>query len=771
MKLNILSKLSFSMALLVLLIGCASAPRVQETSKSEDVAVITGVRLSDNSLSITSNKPFIYTLYSANDPYKITLDIPDIGAGAFTNKIVSDKAGITEVTPQQIDSPPGVKFTIIFQNPSSVAPVYGDNTLTLVIKPEEAGASAKSPETVKTYPPSESAGDITARDVPPAQSPGDPPPQPQDEAPVKAPAGRGDEAEVKMPDSSTPPMARATEISRIEIKKAMDTVKVSITGNGSMRPNVFPLNERIVVDIPGVVMKASVPSGTAYPLKGIRAGKYKDKVRLVLDLRGNANYDVESQGNSIEISLGRKALAETKTGTKTLLNETSAETALRETPPPAPAIEDTTAAKAPAHETTTRKIFTAEETPASNAITQRDSFTGKKISLDFQDAEVGPIFRLLADVNGYNLVLDPGVKGKITIKLMNVPWDQALDIILNQSHLSHRLEGNILWIAPNSVFEAIVSDKAKAREATEKAEPLVQEIIQINYAEAESVSKAIGDAKLLSPRGNITKDNRMNTLIIKDTQKSIEKIRELVKVMDVTKPQVMIEAKLVQVSNDYSESFGIRWGGSFSNPSWPTPIGGNLSVNTPTAPAGSAVTVPGGALGLTVGHANTLKVDLSLSALESIGKSKTLSNPKVLTMDNEKATIQQGSTFYISTVSQAGTQTTAQTATLSLEVTPKITPDGYIQLKVTATDNALVSVTPLPVVDTKSMTTQALVKNGETLVLGGIYTTTVTENEDAVPGLGRIPGLGWLFKTKTVVGPTTKELLIFITPTVISQQM
>jgi type IV pilus assembly protein PilQ len=262
----------------------------------------------------------------------------------------------------------------------------------------------------------------------------------------------------------------------------------------------------------------------------------------------------------------------------------------------------------------------------------------------------------------------------------------------------------------------------------------------------------------------------MNTLIIKDTQKSIAKIRNLVKVMDVSKPQVMIEAKLVQVSNDYSETLGIKWGGSFTNPQFPTPVGGSFSVNTPTDPAGSAASVPGGALGLTVGHANTLKVDLSLSALESIGKSKTLSNPKVMTMDNEKATIQQGSTFYIATVSQAGTQTQAQTATLSLEVTPKITPDGYVQLKVTATDNSLVSVNP-PVVDTKSMTTQALVKNGETLVLGGIYTSTKTENEDGVPLLSRIPGIGWLFKTKKLVGPTTKELLIFITPTVITQQM
>jgi type IV pilus assembly protein PilQ len=173
---------------------------------------------------------------------------------------------------------------------------------------------------------------------------------------------------------------------------------------------------------------------------------------------------------------------------------------------------------------------------------------------------------------------------------------------------------------------------------------------------------------------------------------------------------------------------------------------------------------------MTLGYANSLKVSLSLSALETINKAKTLSNPKILTMDNEAATIQQGSTFYIETVSQSGTQTEERTATLSLTVTPKITPDGYVQLKVNATDNSLVSVTP-PVVDTKSLTTQALVKNGETLVLGGIYTTSKSEGEEGLPLLSRLPVLGWLFKTKTQTGPNVRELLIFITPTIVSKPL
>ena len=175
---------------------------------------------------------------------------------------------------------------------------------------------------------------------------------------------------------------------------------------------------------------------------------------------------------------------------------------------------------------------------------------------------------------------------------------------------------------------------------------------------------------------------------------------------------------------------------------------------------------------MTVGAVNALKVDLSLSALESITKAKTLSSPKILTMDNESATIQQGTTFYIPTVSQSGTTSTPITATLSLNVTPKITPDGYIQLKVVATDNSLQPGTAgaQAVVNTKSMTTQALVKNGETLVLGGIYRRDESSSEDGVPILSKIPGLGWLFKTKSDTGPDVKELLIFITPTIVEQQ-
>lgn len=740
MKKTVLLKLVLLISVVILLYGCASSIKeTKEISVANEPPVITGIRLQDNGLEISSNRHFVYTMYTANDPYKISLDIPDMRQGSFTNKIVSDKAGISEVVVRQTDSvPPSLKIDVMLQTPSAVSALYKDNTLLLILKPAEPVALTGSQSSTKE---TTGVAVTTSKETLPASE-------------EKRPSAVEDKKpDIKQQEISTAPLPPATEIASIDLRKSADVLKIVVKGNGAMTPNVFPIDERIVVDIPGVVLKTAVPAEVISPLKGIRAGRHKDKIRLVLDLKEKTTFDVAAAGDYIEVSLKRKDTGEADIAQKAV------SVAAKE---PAFAVE-MLMDEPPAKETPT------SDTTTSTSPAPETKYTGKKISLDFQDSEAAPIFRLLADVVGYNLVLDPAVKGKITLKLMNVPWDQALEIVLNQTHLNHRIEGNILWIAPASVFDALVNERAKTKETEEKAEELVQEIVRVNYASADAISSAITTGKLLSQRGSITIDSRMNTLIIKDTQKSIDKIKELMKIMDVAKPQVMIEAKIVEVGNNYSNALGISWGGSVASQTWPNTFGGNFSVNTPTFTAGPGATSPGGALNLNIGRANAINVSLSLSALESIGKSKTLSNPKILTMDNEPATIQQGRTFFIETVSQAGTQTQQQSATLSLNVTPKITPDGFVQLKVTATDNSLESVSP-PVVNTKSLNTQALVKNGETLVLGGIYTTDVTEGEKDVPFLSKVPGLGWLFKTKSQSGPNVKELLIFITPVIMPQQ-
>jgi len=736
MKKYMILKILLPVMILTLVLGCATKATVKNTPATDDLPIITGIQPEDNSLSITSNKSFVYTIYKGSDPYKVTIDIPDMRVGGFTGKIVSSKAGISEIVPQQTDSPnPSVKLDITLQAPSSVVPIYKDNTLTLLLKPEEPVTLTQGKATEEK---------VEAKDVPDTAAPSDSAAKVEEED-----RSSGEPEEAQPAESKKEVLAKATTIDRIELEKSPGGLRVLIIGNGTMMPNVFPLERKIVIDVPNVSLQASLPSNAVSPLIGIRAGRHKDKVRLVLDLRAKTAFDVAAVGNTIEISLkhGGSAASQPRL----------------ETPPKATARHEAIAiAPEPQQEVAP---------PAEQENHAGGRYSTKKISLDFQDADVGPIFRLLADVNNYNLVLDPGVKGKITIKLMNVPWDQALEIVTRQSNLSYRIDQNILYVASTSVFEKLAQDQAKMQKAQEENEPLVQEIVRVNYATAGEIQTAVSNAKLLSSRGSVTIDGRMNTLIIKDTQQSIDKVKDLVRIMDVAKPQVIIEAKLVEVDTTYSQSLGIRWGGSFSSQTFPNNTGGNFSVNTPTVEAGPATTNPGGALNLTIGHANSMNVNLSLSALESISRSKTLSNPRVLTMDNEAATIQQGTTFFIPTVSQAGTQTQSQTATLSLTVTPKITPDGYVQLKVNATDNSLQPGTAgaNAVVNTKSLTTQALVKNGETLVIGGIYRLDETESTSGVPELSKIPLLGWLFKTKDKTGPDIKELLIFITPTIVSQ--
>lgn len=593
------SCLSLTASLLAALIfasGCATTTSVQE---KRQIATLTAIDITDNTLNIKADKPFNYTIYKPSDPYKAIVELLDVRLGIAAGKIKSEKAGITEIMPSQTDEPLLTKLEILLSSPAGIVPAYKDTLLTLNIISLEEELKAKTTEKAAETPSALGGAEEKTQEV-------------------KAPAEKAEE-----PAS----METKTE--------------------------------------------------AAMPEKPAEEGKYK----------------------------------------------------------------------------------------------------GQKISLDFQDADIGPIFRLLADISGYNFVIDPEVKGKITLKLMNVPWDQALDIILQTHGLDKQEEGNIMWIAPIAKFTKMSKEKTEAIASEEIAEELVQEVIRINYATSGDISGAIDKGKLLSSRGSITPDARMNTLIIKDTEKNINKIKELVKIMDVTKPQVMIEAKIVSVSSDYLESLGIRWGGELGTARPRVGFGdidinsGTFSVNTPIATAGASTTNLGGVLGLSLGSATTVKVDLSLSALESIGKSRTLSNPKILTMDNETATIQQGQTFFVQTISDAGTKTEEKQATLSLTVTPKITPDGYIQLNIIATNDTLQPGTAgaTAVINKESLTTKAIVKDGETLVLGGIYKTSTAETETGVPLLSKIPVLGWLFKTKTQTGPNVKEMLIFITPTIVTK--
>lgn len=685
-------------------LGCASKGGVKAASGAPE---ITAVNFLEEKIEVKASGQFTYTIFKPSDPYKVVVQLPGLGAGRFKGKLESKTIGVTEITVSETDSSTkSAMLEILLESPGTeVQPLYGSNTLVIGIKADGEGPFAEDKITVGAERAMPAEVMVAAKET-----------QAQE---------RPQAAGVK----DVPSAVSATSINEVGIEYSKAETKLVIKGNGVLIPNVFALRNRVVIDMPEVQMKAALPSTVKPPLKGIRSGVYPDKVRLVVDLAGESDFEAVTVGNSVVITLLAKE----------------------------PEWDIVSAPAEPGRPGAPAAPFGLGEV-----------YAGQKISLDFQDADITPIFMLLGEVGGYNVVVHPNVKGTITLKLKGVPWDKALDIILKIHSLEKSMEGNILKIAPIAEFARWKDEETKLRDAERMAEPLDQKVIKLNYATADDVQKAIRDTRILSPRGSVTVDKRMNTLIVQDIAEGIEKISELVDIMDVVKPQVMIEAKIVRVNSEYSKELGIRWGGTFIGQNWP-PVGGDFSVNTPPASAGAGAAVQGGALGMIIGTANTVRVNLSLSALETTNKARTLSNPKVLTMDNEAANIQQGDSIPVQTATAEGTTTVFVNANLNLSVTPRIAPDGYVQMKIDANNDQADLIFGALGIKRQGIKTNAIVKDGETLVVGGIYTTEDTDVEAGVPYLSKIPILGNLFKTRRKEGPSSTELLILITPKIVGR--
>ena len=432
-------------------------------------------------------------------------------------------------------------------------------------------------------------------------------------------------------------------------------------------------------------------------------------------------------------------------------------------------------------ETRKQEKASSEEGPA---------YTGKKISLDVKDADITNIFRLLAEVSKLNIVVPEEVKGKITLRLIDVPWDQALDIILKTKGLGMIREGNVIRIAP---VQKIAEEKKRLLEEKKAAvelEELTVKLIPVNYAKASEISPKVKG--LLSPRGSVTVDDRTNTLVIKDVADNIKEAEALIKKLDTPTPQVLIEARIVEASRTFARDLGIEWGvdmargtdkirqsalfGGLSASGLTAPS--NLGLNSNMGTSNFAVSLPAsggagtlGAVGFMFGKFtnNPVLLDLRLSAGEVDGLSKTISRPKIITLDNKEAKISQGKTIPYQTVSESGTQTQFIDATLDLTVTPHVTPDGRILLKIKVSKNSKGEDTAAgPVILKKEASTEILLQDMETAVIGGIVETEKSDSVSGVPGVKDIPGLGWLFKKKSK-SDTQTELLIFITPKILKE--
>ena len=399
-------------------------------------------------------------------------------------------------------------------------------------------------------------------------------------------------------------------------------------------------------------------------------------------------------------------------------------------------------------------------------------YTGEKTSLVFDNADVRDILRLIAEISDLNIIASDDVKGNITLRLIDVPWDQALDLILDVTGLGMVQEGNVVRVLPKEKIRAAKEAELTAARSQEKLEPLVTEVVTVSYADLGSVSAPAKE--LLSDRGHITEDSRNKLLIITDIPQRIEKAKELISILDTPERQVMIEARIVQVNSNYSRELGVHWGmfgadvgNSPRSVQSITSAGGNFLVDITEGAVGPMVPAAGLSSQIQIGRAliDDLVLDLQLQALQADGKGKVISTPRVTTLNGETATISQGTTIPYQTSGADGPKTEFINAELKLEVTPVINPDGSVILEILATNDSpsLTAGASAPSIDTKKAETKVLIRDGETTVIGGIYVESIQESEDGIPGLMSMPIIGNLFKSQKKQA-VKDELLIFITP-------
>ena len=454
-----------------------------------------------------------------------------------------------------------------------------------------------------------------------------------------------------------------------------------------------------------------------------------------------------------------------------------------------------------------------EEKKSPQSLQSPNNYTGKKISLDFQDIEVRRVLQLLADFTGINMVAADTVQGNITLRLKDVPWDQALDIILKTKNLDKRRNGSVIWIAPVAELIKSEDEEAKAIAQSIKLAPIQTEYIQLSYAKVADVLKLLQDSRngknagnnngnnnadnlalesLLSSRGSVVADTRTNTLIINDTSQNIDKVRKMIDLLDVSVKQVMIEARIVRATTDFTKEMGVKWGilsqGLTKNND--LLVGGSdttlWDLKTPDDDGKYTITRPDNLnvdLGVTGAGASKIAfglislsdfmLDLELSALQADGYGEVISTPKVLTADKQKAKVSSGQQIPYQTTSTAGGAATATTefkdALLSLDVTPSITPDGKVQMDLLITSDSPAGTAPNGeiILNKNEITTNVLVDNGETVVLGGIFEQQNSKTQTKVPFLGDIPYVGRLFR-KDAKTENKRELLIFVTPRIVN---
>ncbi|WP_318270329.1 type IV pilus secretin PilQ family protein [Acinetobacter sp. CIP 64.7] len=549
--------------------------------------------------------------------------------------------------------------------------------------------------------------------------------------------------------------------------------------------------------------------------------------QVVIDLLGNNTpVDVQQQGTKVIVrTLGSKIPAHLtrRLNVNDFATPVSSVDAVNQNGSGVIKIQSAESYEYMAYQTDNKLTISLKRPEAKSPLRPKTvAYSGKKISLDFQDIEVRRVLQLLADFTDINMVAADSVQGNITLRLKEVPWDQALDIVLKTKNLDKRRNGNVIWIAPVAELIKAEEEEAKAIKQSVALAPIQTEYMQLSYAKAADIEKLITQNKsaqnssnssnsssnttnnddkesLLSSRGSVSIDARTNTLIVNDTQPFIDKIRNMVDLLDVQVKQVMVEARVVRASTEFAKEMGVKWGilsqGITNNdhllvggsdttlwdlrtpeidsttgiPEYEIQRPDNLNVDLGVENAAGRI-----AFGLI--SLSDFMLDLELSALQADGYGEVISTPKVLTADKQKATVESGLEVPYQSTEGSGASATATTefkdVVLKLDVTPSITPDGKVQMALDISSDSIAGVTPMGeyYLNKNRLNTNVLVENGETVVLGGIFEQETLNNQTKVPFLGDIRYLGRLFR-KDVKTDNKRELLIFVTPRIVNDSV
>jgi type IV pilus assembly protein PilQ len=422
----------------------------------------------------------------------------------------------------------------------------------------------------------------------------------------------------------------------------------------------------------------------------------------------------------------------------------------------------------------------------ASKLTQGPGYSGQKLSLNFQSIEVRSLLQVIADFTNFNIITSDSVTGTVTLRLQDVPWDQALDIILQSKGLGMRKTGNVLWVAPKDEINAKEKLELESAAALQNLEPLRTQSFQMNYTKAAEVAAQLSatgggsagnTSRMLSPRGSTIAEPRTNQLFVTDIPSKLEQIQQLIAKLDVAVRQVLIEARIVEASDTFNKALGVRLGGGGTGTidGRRAAFGSSYAAGSSGTTSGDFVNFPaagGASVAVSIFNAAANRfLNLELSALEADGKGKVVSSPRVITADQIKALIEQGTEFPYQVASSSGATSIAfRKASLKLEVTPQITPEGNIILDLDVNkDTRGINTAAGYAIDTKHIKTQVLVENGGTVVVGGIFTEDQVDTVDKVPVLGDLPGLGNLFK-RTARSSEKREMLVFITPKVVTDK-